>query len=1839
MGVTSRFRDNIRPPLPAPTESNDEGDNTTSGLETDVATNLTAATDKTSYEVPENGQPIKIHTERGKEFKHGREQSQTSLLIEYFEGSKTKGDKTRSKPSVRVKVTPSARKKSGSGGPDAIQITGIGKDRKTSYTRRINFDSGRSAEVGLPGLPSATDVSQSTDSNVSARPPIEVEVLDHNNSDLSTQSRGLMYGPQDSNVSSMPPDSMLEGSNVTESERGDDDVTVKEGVYLNAPQGSRDRNASHERLTQKVMEKLSQTQTSMPKKGSRSKSDRNLSEYASKSRQFDSDTVSGVESSVLSSNTGHSYRSGSDVSNNPKLLGMVEDTIRRIILPEINAIKEDQRTDRNVRSFENRSSSRQGSILEEMYTRNGLSRNLSKSSSSPNISSKPKVVLNRDGEDPGVVLSRGDSERKKSSRKSSKGSYTEERRYTEERPSSRRSSGGRSSRGYDDGDTIKAKSSKSSSSKLRDAAATGVVGGLLTGAALKSLESSRDSPDQRKRRSKSKSSRRSSGSRAVEEESYLSEDVPPMPMASHINDSEVTRSSLVSDATATPHAETHTPVHEVSRGSLRENVSVGTPPRTPGSRGLSASRTTTRSYDSPKSPSGMSTKERIAALGAAGVGGAAAAKGSEEVYDRHVDNDGYGDGSASPITYRKTSSPMQSVSSLKQSFEEESLKPQELRLRSAASRSSAGRTASRSSLRSGATSPSSKQSTKLAGSRQQSSRSIGEGYATEYATPAEEFGRGSTPGTPTYGESVDDWYERQHQLNDEYRHSLDAEEHQRDEYRHSLDVEDPSFARSSNRDSYQTNPYPQDEKRFTFYSEDGQEGDRSLDDLQEEQDLRGVGAGNPQYVHTPVGVESAVASLVMEPSTLSSGQSRLSTQSKGSPVKQQQQTNNSFSARLRELGKDSPPLYQGSTLSQSMPSQDRWQAIKGRARDMSSSREALSPQPLKSVREERSMEQQPIMSSSGLPLAEDPMPEIGHFDDSKSEVSTNASIVRETLGGDATGKSSWPYPSPDPAMQEQRGLRGSESRSLKSGASYGKGAMAAAAAGGAAALAGAHAMRQASVEDEEEDRLTPDVGRSGRYIDREATPTSPAAFRDEGYATDAQARSAGALTPEAHQRAYSKREVDEYNRAMANYDGGLGGGKEDPFVGASGEHSRNVSGNSHGVSEQHFDSSTGQNIKGIESKDIVALMDHLTVRDAQRNARDTEILVTLVRSAAEMRENFNEIKKFIVEQDRMIMQNTDRSVDQTVQKALGGPRPLPSSESPRTPRQQSQEDVQMKRKGVLRRALKGLTGSKSASDLAKVEGMLMQILDNVEDLKHQGGGLGSGQRDTVGSTYTNDSLDTYERLRNAPDPGYEPEGQAGTSSTNASHSGGLSLTPRGEKSQYHSGYDGRRGSVNRVSTVVEGDEDEELEPHESHVLDHQFEQNDRFSTPTQETVRSRGSLEAASPHNGVPYGGLQADEITPRSTDKQRKHKSSGSSQFGGGVPKVSRWSKTTSSSAAPDVEMLDSPNLRQQRPVSEASTRSSTGEYGDERYEDDRTRSTQSLRSERERGMGMEETRSVRSQASKISRTPSPLIPSEASMHRYDDEDESSPIQEDLDHELDDPKYQAHRNSLLLQHPQPRQGPTARHQNTLETHANDYAFDAATSSDVSQRSVSDFDPATWGSSGTAGLAKHRLTQQSDNGPISPESMGSSAAYGGRYRDSDSLIPQKPASQQQGRQSYARSPEPQQEEEEYEYEEPTYSNSGFSRGAPAGSGGGYYASPFGSGHLLEPIEEVESIASFERQSPEPTVASAQAVDMRNPARKITGPRPMGGAKLVETGGGGGGGSGTVRRKPVRGEGY
>ena len=407
------------------------------------------------------------------------------------------------------------------------------------------------------------------------------------------------------------------------------------------------------------------------------------------------------------------------------------------------------------------------------------------------------------------------------------------------------------------------------------------------------------------------------------------------------------------------------------------------------------------------------------------------------------------------------------------------------------------------------------------------------------------------------------------------------------------------------------------------------------------------------------------------------------------------------------------------------------------------------------------------------------------------------------------------------------------------------------------------------------------------------------------------------------------------------------------------------------------------------------------MRDAQRNARDTEILVTLVRSAAEMRNSFEEMKKFIAEQDDMVLDTGSKQHERTVQKIIGGPRPQPLG-TPRGPRRSSADDEYVdekaaKRQNVFKRALKGLS-SRNANDLSKIEDMLMQLLGDVEGLK-------AAQGIRPGVT-RGESFNSYNDLQAPGQDGYEPEGQAGTSSTGG-QSGYFSESPSRRIGAMRS-QEGRRPSQNRVSTVLEGDE--ELEAQQQNPSNHQFENNEQLLTPTKDYARADSVPLATPPQVHVPTGA-QSNEHTPKSgVDKSRKHKSN-SSSF---LPKISRWSRTTASSTGDNVRS----GGPRQRPFSEASRSGSDLNYNvAEHYDpggDDRLRSSGSLHADDQEN-----------------RPPSPLIPSQVSTNVSEG-----------------PKYQAHRNSQNLQHPQPRPGPTHRYQTHLESQAHNFGSPISPTSD-----------------------------------------------------------------------------------------------------------------------------------------------------------------------------------------------
>ncbi|KAI9659090.1 MAG: hypothetical protein M1821_002050 [Bathelium mastoideum] len=1701
--------DTTKPPLPAPTEESTlSSAEKTSLLPDDLATDVSRMTDKTSYSIPEDGSPITISTKKISGDSHalrkGRHQSQTSLLIEYFEGGK-EGDKPKSRPSVRVKVTPSSARKV-SAGSDHIQITETGKNRKPSYTRRISL--GNKNEKLQLGVPEGTEVSYSDESNLSGRPPIEVEVLHHNGSDLSAANvmRDQRSMPAASDISSMPPDSMLEGATAPVAAYRRSSRSVERSVdqsddgTLKAPSRARSRSLSRERIKKRVMQELAERpreSSSRHKHRSERTSSKDYSRHRTHRHSRDTDPVSGAESSLLSasnvsgsavSGSQQSYRSSTSGSSitNPKLLHTVEDAIRRLILPELSALKQEQRTDRNQRRFERDSRDSYTSTHRDSYastspetTREDPQRRLSKSSSAPNVAKKPKVVLNRDEEDPGVTLSHGDSVKSKKVRRSSRESTSE------------RSLNSRDTQDTAIRDEKVHRIRSKDSHRLRDAAAAGIAGGVLTAAALRHHDSraSLDSSGRKKKKRRSKSRTRSrshSITESVEEPplSPLKDDVPPLPMRSE-QGSELTRESILSAETQRPDSmvsiQREPPIREVSRGSVQEAMSPasGTPTGTPialqrnmGTEHSNASREDI-SVRNASSTHSIPGRAKTAGLAAAGFTGGLATK---HVYDQFS-------GEPEPIATQdyaslhseRAVSPVQS----EVSYDKGGRERLDLQDRGSVSR----RSISNLSAHSAASSP----STKQARSRR---RPRGINLESEYEVLGEDP-IDVEPGTQTpKEENYDDWYERQHEENERLRRSPDT---------------------PSQRDSTVT-----DYKRMTTYTDDSLDA-RQADRGSAEQDVREIGA-NPDYIHTPIAVESAVASL-HEPSTISVRSSH------SGPLLKRDGLSNQELARETEEREVIDDQQTPTADDRYSPSKDRWAALRDHARTISG-KSTDSGEWNKVSTQSPKVE----LGASGIPDMHNPMPEIGHGLEDGSDINTNPSIIQGPIGGTPGARDTWGYDdSHSPAqISTPVGHHDAQQISMQRGkASLLPAVAAGAVAAGAGAARADHGKhkdeqmqeqreveQQPYVEDDQSEPVYENLGEDAYATTKNYMPASPEQNRDEGYMS---ARSPKNYTPEPYRKGSRLLDDDGFR----SLDDGMGA--DDPFTAP--RHVRHLSGNSHGMASPLYDAATGKGMDSIKSKDVVALMDHLTVRDAQRNARDTEILVTLVRSAAEMRNSFEEMKKFIAEQDRMIMANTDKDADITVQKVLGGPRPQPPRMTRRTT--DDSEDVQAKRKNIFRRALKGL-GNKSSNDISRMEGMLTQLLAEVEELKaHPNAAPQPVARDP--------SLTSYENLRAAPDPGYEPEGQAGTGST-ATNSGYLSTHPSRERNM-HSGYDGRRGSGHRVSTVMEGDED--LEEHEATMLNDGYENTERMLTPTQEA--RGGNMAYDSPtRSGAHYQGAQSVENTPRTERKSSKHQSNTSSLFG--IPKISRWSRTTASSA-PENFRRDSRD--KDRPESEASPSASNANvtspyddgydvhpddvHPDDVHTDDRIRSQNSLRDP-----AAEEHYQQQQQ---YQRAHSPLVP----------QDEQVP--ED-DFQVDDPKYQAHRNSLNLQHPQPRPGPTSRHKTNLESQA--FAFGNSRTPDAD----------LLGSNPSLSLARNRLSGGMGNmSPVQSDGGSSNESYTAptrppKVRDDGPLVPQ-PANQSTSYAAPQRPPKIAVQQDAGDYSlRPNYS------------------SPFGSGTLLEPIEEV-----------------------------------------------------------------
>lgn len=1487
MGLMSR-----RPILPAPTDSLLESADDDVEPGTDFGTDLSRHTEKTYETIPDDGSPITItpapkRQNLGKLSKNGK-QSQTSLLIEYFEGGKG-SDAGQRRPSLRVRYTPSQSRKNKEKGEGHILVTEPTSARRPSQSYHISLGGNdtlvtNAIDSSISSLPS-TDLPRSS-------APVEIEVVRQDDSDLSASP--LLPEPKDflpeSEISSMPAESSLDPRQPiimapsAPSEPLDVGLAA-EGATLMPPVIPTERNLSNERITQKVIEKLSNKPrvSSGGKRhhrshsGSRSSVSREMAVANPESRTRviknveDDSLPSATASSLLSAShlsadpratDQRSVRSGNSnvsISNNPKLLQTVEDVIRRLILPELNEIRRDQKhSQRSKYDKYTHSDISSSTVSREEVTRRKSSGSKSRHRSSREY--EPRIPS-------------GSSQRHRRHKTVDYDSPSEQSYEQSESLESNSLRGEKKSRKH------------SKSHRARDVAAGALGGAALTAAALKSHDSGSSleySEHRRRRRSKSRSSR--SASYAEKDDAFQKHQIPPMPFVSEIG-TDLTRSSLKSSNDGRSETPTRREVRDVIRGSPLELSSPTSITPTRHSIDLKRGLGTHHGNFSEQDLSGHDLTLRKDTL-----------EDNNEVEPADADELDFATHGFAALTdperarayernlhqqhpIRRGLSPIQSVASYATT---EPNRNSLMQPRSSESMNSLKKQnhmddqVSVSSL-------SSPTSTDVARSR----RPHGISLENRSEIMAQHAGASETTPRQMDPEAV---FEEQHLENETYRHS----------------------------------PY--------------------LDKVTAGQQVvaRGIGA-IAEFVEPPSGVESAVASLC-DPSLVDVDPTR---SARGSQAD---------SLGARQVGS---PLSQ-----QDYGSRHSGSPLKGRISNFDDPVHILPAgavpvmSPIQSPARSAGAFDEPSLKAVHANQVAQGDGDRGQLEHSpESDITTNPSIIRGPIGGLVQGNTDhWPY-EPTPPRSQASFIASPASREIGS--------------------AVADLVPEALSINRDHDLD------AKRDLDANPEPAlTPLGVKDEGYETGANPRSPGLYSQGARNDNFTP-DIPLDEAAVA----------EDPFTTKRDHY---VSGLSHGMSPM-YDSAMGHGRDHIQSKDIVALMDHLTVRDAQRNARDTEILVTLVRSAAEMRNSFEDMKKFIAEQDEIIMDTADRQHERT-QKVVGGPRPQP----PPTPRvaksAASEEDMPSKRRNVFQRALRGL-GTKNSQEIQNIEAMLIRLLGEVEGLRALQSTAPA--REQPRST----SLTSADNARAPTDTGYEPEGQAGTSSTG--DRSGFFSNNSSRQADYRN-YGMHRDSGNRVSTVMEGDE--EYDDYCGHLGEGisgnaQATSHAPFGTPPRNDA-NRHIRGGSAPLNTPPRmhdqnQGSLSNENTPHlSVDGSgRKHKSFASSI----IPKmVSRWSKTTASSA-------DNFRASQQRvrPISEMSRSGShLGEYDYEHdpHGDDRIRSHASFHDDQYQDHE--------------DRPPSPLIPSQIS---------------------DNPKYQAHRNSVNLQHPQPRQGPSGRFQSRLESEAQNY--------------------------------------------------------------------------------------------------------------------------------------------------------------------------------------------------------
>ncbi|KAL2152594.1 hypothetical protein VTH82DRAFT_5778 [Thermothelomyces myriococcoides] len=1589
MAVESKRRP--APPLPAPTETNSTE---LSGAPSDIAPSDTGTDaskpgdEKSSYSLPDDGTPVTIRA-------HQPTRSQTSLLIEYFEGgrgSTTSGASENRKPSVRVRVRPSSKHRSRSGvDRDRIKIT-HNKPRKSSPSRRSGPT--RSEVEGLD-MEDASSYASATEESTVSRNPIDIEIERGSNVRRRRPTSPLIptadsKASYQSEISAIPADSFLDGSGgatsygMSEGKSTRSKSPSRAGDFLAGAAAGLGSAAASDRLRSKSREDRERDRTASSRSRDKDRERKHRSsksrtssvskddKYAERARsprrrskgQNDS-VLSAADSTVLSSAVGPAHRSVDQQSvrsaaskassiNNPKLLETVEDAIRRLILPELNALKREQ--------------SRRGARRDSM-------------TSSTTTVSREEFTSDRrrSGAADKPAAGQRDSIRSKESRdREARNDFDDSSALSHD--------------SVEDDHDLDDNTPGRSTDRLRSAAATGAAMGAAAVAAHEVFQSPSDDKQRSRRRRRAEMRARGSEHVFDDDDSDLGPPVPPMPLMSDANASDVTRASIRSAETDRPHSAseeiapgrglghgqpsaastptpTGTPVTLQLLGTQHANVSHGDLKTLPQQR--------TGQWDEyviddtgRKVPSRMARRYRGEEVDEEEDPDSMPAYAPDSPYDYYSTQD-----VPPPLKYvpyqpeRRGLSPIPSVSGYTEGGSEGPSRESRASHRTIDSVSSPG-----GSPRQGGSRGLSDEG--------RSVRSSGVNQNDVTSPAGSELDRvGSGEPVRAVGLNPDLVHHSGIESNvaslvdgsmldgSALTGSSSAIGNQAYNGRESMATLDEEDARESGTPT-QRSVAGQHDYADDRASTPASGSSRSREFVEYDLDEYGRKVPRSTYRHSPTVSEAAITSAAV---------GAAAAVLRAQHAKGQQQ-----------VVLDEETEFQGAGVQRNKSFKERTENGPRPGIDTSSAEQMVDS------------EKRPKLGFNSIPDPNDPMPEIGDWGD--DDLLTNPSLLdgkggreeEDESGEEEEEKSRWAGDA-TPRQQPQKPADDVEYQDLAAAQNH---------------------SRQPSQEHDEWYRTSEDKKRD-TLVTNPYEGSSPVANIPglnntllQGFENSGFGGLYGTRSPVGHK-------VDEgYISQDHNKTPDLQGGKAKgtdfntaPGVGGLGSTDslynppgppRPFSGLSQGMGTPMYDAATGMGIERIESKDIIALMQHLMVRDAQRSARDTEILVTLVRAATEMRNNFEDIKRLLADTEDVIITEVKENTEKSVQRAINGPRPYPGS-APRSSHGGSQagtingEDINTKRRSIFRRALKGLT-AKGANDLSRIEDMLMQLLSEVDVLK--------AQTAPVHGTQSNPGDPSYDHMepevQSEQDRGYEPEGMAGTSTaSHGSQSGYLSINSRGASAK--PGND-RRVSAHRISTVPEANE----EDYDGRRLD-----DHRLMTPTQEQRGNAIPLATPPGTAGQTQQG-QSNENTPQTEESGKKK--SRSSWFR--LPRISRWSETTASSGAAESRHSKQSSKDETANFPRPQSRSESLDHYQDNYQFSPPQGFQSDKLH----TGFSETD-----------LPHGYHHEDHGEHMYGQMPPTSqpePNWVGISTTPEDPQVRkAHRDSLNLMHPQPRQGQTDRFQ------------------------------------------------------------------------------------------------------------------------------------------------------------------------------------------------------------------